>query len=691
MTTTQDDAAMLTAFVDVLKTDAPALATPFQHVVDLRLGTGTLADQYVDFGTNTDGRLSLRLNEYVAGIAVTDLPANWKPLEGIVDRRAGSLAGDSCRAYDSIADLLPALKWYDPARPAVGGWVLAGSAARPSDTHDSYGLQRHVIVTNGLGVCEARQTRHTVYLPSSAGDIDLFLVVGGDDDEVREMVARSHIADILYVNDANPMLGLVSRPVECATCSEPKWGRGGNCDACVRKNPRLDAARKISPCYEYAQKHVIGYSLGGFDVQFITRVYKDVSLIVPRFDMTVDGAIWTPKMGLRVLELAAHEWRNGIVLLSPFSGSSTMGQRVYKKMMRYKHEVVIPGYVDDDLAHGLVFAVAASHALGDGKTRSMREYVQACRSLPREWQSAMAPFWHPVICTPDGFLRRIEKVAWMQRSLESAAAPGDPPGAYTFSETHAFCRAYRVAGHDIIILTDKTAAPGGSGSFQALTMAETVAQLKIGLQPATSAPLQAGVGNSARPDADAVGISARIDGEMTEQVTKRLRRAMAAFRGPSHSAMLSNLVSNRMVLAACPLDTVLVAPGSGPSQFILGLVGDFGISEPGFTGAQLWSVSATHVSRPPVIKCIRPSGLYETNAPVCMGYQSHFHEEEARDSRIQVSLPALIVSLTDRVHALLAGDETHLASVGVLQPIKGLADVVRAHADTLQEMRTMGG
>jgi hypothetical protein len=84
---------------------------------------------------------------------------------------------------------------------------------------------------------------HTVYLPSSAGDIDLFLVVGGGHDEVREHVCSPSPTSS---TSTMPTHGACLRPVECATRLEPA---GSNCDACVRKkNSRLDAARKISPC-----------------------------------------------------------------------------------------------------------------------------------------------------------------------------------------------------------------------------------------------------------------------------------------------------------------------------------------------------------------------------------------------------------------------------------------------------------
>jgi hypothetical protein len=81
----------------------------------------------------------------------------------------------------------------------------------------------------------------------------------------------------------------------------------------------------------YAAKHVVSLPWG-FDIQFITRIYKD-AISSYRFDMTV-GAIFSPKMGLRVYR-SPRSGGNGIFILSPFGRSSTMNERVHKKMGRY--------------------------------------------------------------------------------------------------------------------------------------------------------------------------------------------------------------------------------------------------------------------------------------------------------------------------------------------------------------------
>jgi hypothetical protein len=64
-------------------------------------------------------------------------------------------------------------------------------------------------------------------------------------------------------------------------------------------------AHRYSP-YTYAAKHVVSYTVGCFDIQFITRIYKGRDLIVPRFDMTVERHFF-PKMGLRVPPIALQE------------------------------------------------------------------------------------------------------------------------------------------------------------------------------------------------------------------------------------------------------------------------------------------------------------------------------------------------------------------------------------------------
>jgi hypothetical protein len=52
--------------------------------------------------------------------------------------------------------------------------------------------------------------------------------------------------------------------------------------------------------------NVVSYTVGCFDIQFITRIYKGRDLIVPRFDMTVERHFF-PKMGLRVPPIALQE------------------------------------------------------------------------------------------------------------------------------------------------------------------------------------------------------------------------------------------------------------------------------------------------------------------------------------------------------------------------------------------------
>jgi hypothetical protein len=157
----------------------------------------------------------------------------------------------------------------------------------------------------------------------------------------------------------------------------------------------------------------------------------------------------------------------------------------------------------------------------------------------------------------------------------------------------------------------------------------------------------------------------------------KVGRAMAVFQGSSHVALLSNLVVNMGALVGLGLDCVLLKQGDERDALVVGLVGRFVADGQAATGAQLWSVKSNHVRQAPVIRCMLETGLYRTGEPVCMGAQTHFHADEA----FAVSLPALIVSLAERPRALLAGDEQHVPSVGVLNQDEryDVDAVVRCH------------
>jgi hypothetical protein len=131
------------------------------------------------------------------------------------------------------------------------------------------------------------------------------------------MVGRAHVADIMMDSDTNPTNDLAAIVGECRVCQKTNQRLYyGRCPDCPLRNLPLKP-------YSYAAKHVVGYTLGGaIDIQFVTRVYRDVDLIVPRFDMTIDGAVFTPKMGLRILPIALQKWRNAVMLLSPSVGTA---------------------------------------------------------------------------------------------------------------------------------------------------------------------------------------------------------------------------------------------------------------------------------------------------------------------------------------------------------------------------------
>jgi hypothetical protein len=518
-----------------------------------------------------------------------------------------------------------------------------------------------------LGVLEVHAGVQHVSLPDHSGDIDLFLVVGGTDDNVREMVGRAHIQDIMINSCKNPMNALMSDGTPCRLCGcETPRTYYGRCTKCTTK--RIDT----SP-YTYAAKHVVSYTVGCFDIQFITRIYKDADLIVPRFDMTVDGAIFSPKMGLRVLPIALQEWRNGIFILSPFSGSSTMNERVHKKMERYDIVPVIPGYVEDLSRRGVVYSITAARTIVPGIR--WRALIAACKKLPMEYRESVVSLWHYNVCTK-GLLKRIRTVELLKKHLlDDDIESGGSMDEYNFSRADE-CSTYNIPDTCVSILTDRQGSCGSSGSFQALTVEETMLQLSF-----QSKPPKIEISREPSPTDDDVAAVTIPAGNMDMATLKKVKRGLSAFTYESQPVFLNNLFMNKSALSVTGLSYVLIGTSGQSNTLEIAIVGDnFLHGQHSRMGAQVWTVRVRSITDAPALMCTSKTGLYQKGVYVCMGAQSHFHEAtDPLAVGIQFSLLALIVSITDRAKLLMDRDVEHVGSVGVLEELHIDEAVVKHH------------
>lgn len=709
-------------YVDTLESGCPILARSFKHVCDLRLGTDPYVDNYVDFGLADDG-VDKRVNKAINAQKRVTVPTSWTPLVQ-PNATLAKYTGATCQTHRCIQALLPDLAWYDPEHPQRGGWVLSGSAARPCMRHECYPVEVNDIRPSAMGIDEHVATIQNFYMPHDSNDIDLFLVVGGDDDSMREMVGRVHIENVMKPGRGNPMIKVShnSCPGICQKCSKVKYDVHGVCADCPGLNGRKRRGMKL---YDYVNEHVVGYKLRGFDIQFVTRVYKHVDLIVPRFDMTIDGAVFSPKMGLRVLPLALQEWRNGIVLLTPFSGSRTMLQRVHKKTVRYGVVPVIPGYVEDLDAKDLVYALSVARVMSAIDERCMKHRILAkrrtafnmFRMLPKQYRMSAMTLWHPsahvsTILKRIDYLNRIE-TALLDDSTKGQSGldrighmSGDGFCVYQAATQYVFssspdCLEYAVPDTPVIILIDKSDTKGSSGSFQALTVAETLDVLGVPEAPAPgqAAPeapgqeridvsLEAPSPEHEAPEApEAPGPEAAISihqDAMDPALTKTSRRALAAFTTQCHQSIINNAIVNRGIMVASEdLCYVLIGSGTQPGVMNIALNGHFGF---GVNGSQIWQILVDRLDVPAVIRCMTATGIYEIDTPVCMGSQTHFHQHEAVQDGIAFSLPALVMSLIQRPGLILEGDIDHVSSVGVLKTIENVDTVAAHHLAAMSEV-----
>lgn len=662
---------LISAYSSTLKARCPALGQTFDQVINIRTAS-SYPDYYVQFDLETDDArdLSKRVNSSINRQKQLSLPSSWCPL-GLPSRTPVKFSGDTCQTHQSIAKLLPNLSWYDPAHPMRGGWVLAGSAARPTMNHRSLSIGTFDHRYSPLGICEVHAEVKEVHLPEHSSDIDLFLVVGGDDDDVREMIGRAHIQDVMVNSSKNPMNALMSDGTPCGICGrETPRTYMGRCTSCTMGYGCRD---KINP-YTYAAKHVVSYTVGGcFDIQFITRVYKDVDLIVPRFDMTVDGAIFSPKMGLRVLPIALQEWRNGIAVLSPFSGSSTMNERVYKKMQRYNIVPIIPGYVEDMSRKGIVYAITAAKTVVPGIHR--KALIASCKKLPMEYRESVASLWHCNVCTR-GLFKRIRTIELLKKQL---LEDDDIENTceYDFSRTKE-CITYVIPDTGVSILTDRQESSGSSGSFQALTIEETMLQLSFHSNPPkiTTPPEPSTIKHD-----DIAAVLVPV-GDMDKATLKKVKRGLSAFVYHSQPVFMNNLLVNKGALGVTGLSYVLVGTSKVHNTFEIAIAGDsFLHCQNSKMGAQVWTVRVKSITDAPALMCISNTGLYQKGAYVCMGAQSHFHEgaNDPLAMGVHFSLPALIVSITDRAKVLMDRDVDHINSVGILDELHTDEAVVKHH------------
>ena len=596
-------------YSEILKRDAPRLAHCYDDMLAARSAS---YDQSLckAFDVSKD----LDPEDFV--LPYEALPEAWVAVgPGPAEPRPSATKLDHLR---DVKRVMPFLPWWDPKRPERPGVVVAGSFATPAREGEYVG---HTVTTyafddNGKGV----ELSQAINMPKR-GDIDLFMV--GRDADLAELFIRRALSN----DESNPFAPL--QPINvCSKCQRhsrlTRWNHGAlKCERCV---PCAD-----THIYDYAAKHVIGFSLcvdapENIKVQLVTRMYESPMRVPALFDLTYDGGVFDGDV-VRYLDISRYQIARGIMLWTPFSGSSTQELRAVKKIVGYGIPLVVPGHTmtdRDDNARGLTVvrdAVPLARLLAELRGEPQDDIVNAVRDI-RARSNSLSKFYVHLV------RKGVKTYKGVVNALIDSVGIESP---YSFVPG---CNGVRVsAGADswVIFLYDKPGSDKHVGAFS-FRDPETFA-LDMCLPVPETLP----------------ALNGMVDGCSDPRAVKRVSKAFG-------SEYVRNLVTSFDMKAVLKATAVAMAPGSEPSELIVAIEFEF----EGVMGAQIWRLDCSGIGAP-VLRCTTDTGLYHTGQAVCMGMHSHFHP----DLKIAFSLSSAVSCIAERPELIKAGDTEHINSVGV--------------------------
>jgi hypothetical protein len=558
---------------------------------------------------------------------------------------------EPAKCFQHLADLKtllgPKFPWYDPAKPGRPGFFVAGSFATPC--WDYY--VRSTSVWTMDENCKGVEHTFDFHVPRGRGDVDLFIAGSGD---AVDLAAEALVHSVMVPSEKNPfMRGHAVDVCEFGNC-QTHYRRGINgrrvflsnadppvhknfCTTCLGRNAVRCGATDV---YTFVAKHLVAFSIGPLRAEVVTRVYSTPEKCPALFDLTYDGGIFMGGDDVCDLDISRWQREHQILLTTPFSGSSTQELRHLKKIEAYGLDLVVPGLKWDP--------AMASQERGLTVVRDVLKYMASVDTVA---QTVTAD----VDLTTKRFYRSILKcgATCLRTIVKHFVEEGGANVSYSFvpgctgSRIHFTNADGRVVGP--VVLVDVPGSDIHVGAFSFTPPAEFVKLWCMDIRPA---PLQPAVSHvPVRPDA------------------KTIRRASKAF-----SPKVRNLVTSFDIEAVVGAKRVVLGPGVSDSI-------DVGIAFElnGAECAQIWNLDFSGQGAP-VIRCKSATGIYVTGDSVCMGYQSHYHSTDG----IPFSLSAMVTSLAERPALIIDGVAEHVTSVGVMDPIASLSDILEAHIATLE-------
>lgn len=572
-----------------------------------------------------------------------EIPDSFVAIKNMDDRPA---IQEPAQCFQHLADLKtllgPKFPWYDPAKPGRPGFFVAGSFATPCWDFFVKKTSFWTMDENGKGV----ENVIDFHVPRGRGDVDLFIAGSGD---AVDLAAEALVHSVMVPTERNPFMRSVAIDVcEVGNCQTHYRRNIGGQQACLPDGKTTKHA--CAPClthgvrdkrnvFTFVAKHLVVFTVGPLRIEVVTRVYSTPEKCPALFDLTYDGGIYMGGDDVRFLDISIYQQSSGILLTTPFSGSSTQELRHLKKIEAYGLDLVVPGVAWD--------ANVPSQDRGLTVIRDVIKYRGAVDPIAKTITGVddvtIKRFYRSILKSGARHLKAVVEQFIDEDAVK--ATYSFVPGC-TGSRIHFTNVEWRVVGP--ILLVDVPGSDVHVGAFSFTPPAEFVKLWHMDIQPGLQL---------AEPR---VSVDART-----------VRRASKAF-----SAKVRNLVTSFDVGAVLCATRVVLAPGRDHSIDL-----GFSLEIAGVVGAQIWNIDLGANSGPPVIRCMSETGIYVTGDSVCMGAQTHYHSEG-----VPFSLSAMVTSLAERPAVIMSGDAEHLASVGVLNPVFHVEDIKRVHEAALAEL-----
>lgn len=551
---------------------------------------------------------------------------------------------------DFKAAVGPKFPWYDVDRPDVAGFVCAGSICTPC----FHAVEQPIVIDTADFDENRKCVQGTVHMhmPENRGDVDLFMV-GGNAQNAETLVRRA----LEGGSELNPLARL-DGIVECRECYKHvlltnAWPlgfeSGFECLDCMRNT----AAR---PLHVYAAKHVIGFQFRGLKIQIVTRLYASPMKVPSLFDLTYDGGVFDGKT-VRFLDISLHQQSTGVLLVTPFSGSTTQEARMAKKLIGYGLDLLVPGCTVSSIdrvnsSRGLVpllnilLYAREVMPLLKGRTNALAALDAVARMREPFLLKAMFRMLIGL---------RVSTLGGAARALTSAGRD-----RYSFVPG---CTGVRIS-RGPILLVDIPGSPLHVGAFSFRSPAEFSRDMCMLQDECT------GVENSVAVRAALSPIA------YTGNCQSKMKKVARLFT-PYIASILTSYDTDAVDGAeAICLGRPLYAEGVQSKELIVVVL----FKLLGTQGAQTWKLDFTVKGSPPVATCTEDTLLFSTGQAVCMGALTHFHAEEER----RFSLASFVNSVVQLPVKIMDKDVEYIHSIGVLETPGSMLEIVRLHEKGLE-------